>query len=485
MLYGILFVGAKGINPLNPLLWLYFSWNILFINAFSGILIYHPRFDLFFPIIFCICVLLTFLLGYYISNIIYSQRKVLQELRKELIIVSRQEVTFILKLISISSLLLTFSLGYLVDSSSSTFHQNAKNKEFADKLQKLNTYRANKIAKIFSICSIVAALLFAFEIICVYNGNILAPALLRETFSERDATLLSQLSGILFFGGLFSVTAFLLLGNSSNRTWYILGIFSFAFGSVLSAGRQMVFQLIISSTICYLILKYNSIKLVIPKKYKFFFGITISLIVGYFAFISTLRSTVVEGDDRTKSDMYSSLNNFSYSDDFQEVSMFLPDFINNTITDYTFYFSHEIIAFADWWHINNISILDVKFARFSPFFERQIDRLHLGFETQQSRLSNESKKEQKGSIFNAGWLTTNAQLLQNLGFIGAFLFVFFHGFLSQKLYYHTLLFPTFGSVNLCVANNIILLNTISNSAFSETQVFFYIIISIWLLNKKI
>lgn len=433
--YILLFFATRKFNPLNPLLWIFLSWNILFINAFSGIIIFNPTADLVKPIIFCVILILTFLVGFLIN---FEDK------------------------ISIS---------------------NTSLLNFKDILnEKLSSQKLHEITKIFSIFSIIAAIFFVIEIVFINGGNLFEPSKLRDLFQDRDVTLLTQLSGILSFGGLFSISAFIFLSKSRYRTLYLIGIFAFAVGSILSAGRQMIFQLILSSILCFSIIKLYKIKVNLSKIHKNIFGGFIVLILVFFIFISTARGAVSE---ISKAEGYSSVNNCAYSDDFLKSMNYLPKFAEDFFVDYTFYFSHEIIFFSEWWDEYDVQIIDYKILQFSPFIERIADRLGLTSETQAERFSKSTNTYHKGSIFPQAWKTTNAQLLKNLGFLGTFLLVFFHGFFSKKLYSLTLSRPNFGLLNLSIANNIILFNTISNSAFSETQVLFYIIISIFLLRKNI
>jgi len=431
----LLFLALKKFNPLNPILWLLLSWNILFINAFSGVIIFNIDIDIIEPIIICLSIILTFFLGYSINLGNFKQ---------------------------------IYQTSILI------FHDFFVKKVLSKKL--------HYITYIFSIFAIIGAILFIIEIVFIYNGNLFEPMELRDIFHERDVTLLSQLSAIFAFGGLFSVSAFIFLSKSKYRTVYLIGTIALTVGSLLSAGRQMIFQLIMSSLFCFSILRFYKINLSISKIHKYIFGTVIVLIISFFVFISTARDLV---SDKSKAEVYSSLNTSSYSDDFLNTLSFFPSYIEDFFVDYTFYFSHEIFLFSEWWHENEIQVIDYSVLRFSPFIERIVDRFGLPFETQAERIIRFKNFNSKGSIIPQGWRTTNASLFGNLGYLGSYLLVFFHGFFSKKLYIKCLTRPNFGLLNLSIANNLILIYTISNSVFSETQVLFYIIVSFLLINKNI
>ena len=436
--YSLLYLALRKMSSLSPIFWLFLSWNILFINAFSGIIKYNFNINIFMPVLFCIILLFVFLFGYFFHKLIFS--------------------------VNINSV--------------------QKKIHMSNYLKNIGDIRLEKITLLFSKFSILAGILFFIEIIFVYGGNIFAPALLRIVFSERSATILSQLSGILFFGGLFSITSFIFLRNSKYRTFYIFGILAFAVGSILSAGRQIVFQLILTSVSCFSVMRFFNVKIKLSRIHKYFFAGSIFLILGYFVFISTARSTSNLMDNRSKLEVYSDMNNCSYSQDFQSLMKVMPPYVENFFVDYIFYFSHEIILFSEWWHFNEIKLIDAKVLRFSPFLERQFDRLGIISETQEVWLNKNAKKYHKGTIIAQGWSTSNKQLLINVGYFGAFLLVFFHGFFSRHLYVSTILNPNFGLLNLSIANNIILFNTITNSALTETQVLFYILVSLYLISRN-
>ena len=437
--YLALFFGYRKMNLLNPVFWLIVAWNILFINAFSGVITYKYYISLENPILFSISLILVFLAGFYIHNWIHKHR---------FIEVKQNKFILFLKNVGLKKIEIT-------------------------------------IAKQYTIFSILAALLFFIEIVFIYGGNILAPSLLRETFRMRQATLLSQLSGLFFFGGLFSLTAFIFFRSLDNKTFYLIGIFAFSFGSILSAGRQMVFQLIVASILCLSILKYYKLKVSLLKIHKTYFLIAIFFISAYFIFISTARTSLTKGDTRTKLEIYSAMNNSEFSEDFVTIMDNTPSVVEDFLVDYLFYFSHEIYLFSEWWTYEDINLIDNHVLRFSPFLERQIDRLGIFGETQQKRYERLQNSYNKGTIIKQGWPTTNKESLVNIGYLGTFLLVFLHGFFSNKLYLMILSKPSFGLLNLCIANNIILFNTISNSAFSETQIMVYIFVSLYLTYKNI
>lgn len=439
--YTLLFVCCKYINILNPILWLLLSWNILFINAYSGIIEYDSSLSSSYAVLICIIFICIFLFGFFCSNYVF--------------LLKRKTYEMIDTYISMRSYL------------------------------KSNFPKTEKLTKYFAILSIIATIFLFIEIVVMYGGNILAPALLRELYTEREATIFSQLAGVLYFGGLFCIPAFMLFKNAKFRLWYLIGIFFFAFGSVLSAGRQMVFQLIISAALCYFLMKFYDIKVVFSKLHKYIFASFITIILGYFIFISAERN-VNDYDNRTKAELMASQNNLTYSKDFVSIVNAMPQAVENFFIDYTFYFSHEIFLLSEFLEYNEVYWFNLKILRFSPFIERQVDRLGLFGQTQVER----SKEflmtyNARANIIKVGWPTTILPLLENMGYGGAFILVFFHGFYSFVVYNKTKLTPSFGFLNLSIANNIVIFNIISNSAFSETQILFYIIVSLILINKNI
>ena len=436
--YTFLYLLSREVNFLNPIFWLVIPWNLLFINAFTGVINYKYNVSIIEPILFCIILLLVFFLGYSFHKIRFPSIK--------------------------NSVQADINFGKYLES--------------------LNDVVLEKKVLIYTFFSIVAFTLFFIEIVFIYDGDILNPASLRMLFHKRDVTILSQLSSIFYFGGLFSLTGFVFFRNSKYKTFYLLGIFSFAFGSFLSAGRQMVLQLIFILFSCFSLMKYYQVKVNLKRIHKFLLGIGFLSILGYFIFISTARSTTALYDNRTKLEIYSSLNNSTFSEDFIMQLEDKPLFIENFLVDYLFYFSHEIILFSEWWAYNEIELIDMKIIRFSPFLERQLDRFGLYFESQQDWIAKKEKKFNEGYIIEQGWPTTNKELLVNTGYLGSFLIVFTHGYFSRKLFFRTKLKPSFGLLNLCIINNVILFTTISNSTFSETHILFYILVSFLLILRK-
>ena len=57
MCYILLYLASRNMNFLSPIFWLFVSWNILFINAFSGVIKFNSSISLFTPVLFCISLL--------------------------------------------------------------------------------------------------------------------------------------------------------------------------------------------------------------------------------------------------------------------------------------------------------------------------------------------------------------------------------------------------------------------------------------------
>lgn len=433
LLFSYLFVAIqiKNKNPLNPLVWLYLAWGFLYANTFSGIIKYK-------------------IIGNHLVKV---------------------------TLISIVSIGI-FTLGFYINK------KKSPNRALINKylINESNCENNIKIGRFFSWLSIIGLGMLSIEVFMNLRASIVDPAALRSSWNTRDsASFFGQLSPILFAGGLFSIMCFFLV--NSQVILFLIGTISFALGSVFSAGRQQLFQVILISFLCLYLLHYFKVPFIINKQLKIILFGLILLAFSYFIFLSSERNKS-DNDSRTMMEVFAEVNSFEYSDDFLNIAQKLPLSMNGLIADFSFYFSHELCSFAETLQFEKIPLINFDPLPLFPFIERQVDKLIPGKETQTERMRKNAERGFIGFLSSTTWKTSLLSLFRAFGYIGGLIIIFFHGLLSRIIFEKVMLNPSFVIINLAIANCIGLFYTIMYPIIGETSFLFYIVISIILLAIK-
>ena len=422
----LLFIILKFSNSISPFTWLLMIWNIIFINAYSGILIYKSPID-------------------------YSA------------------LLYILLTLTI------FATGYFFPSKKSRGAEASI--YFEEKLDA----REYRIINIFSYISILGGLFIFIDIILISKGNLNNLSTLRLLISDRDVSVFGQLSAIFLSGGFLSLIGILIFKHKT-QTVLMLSIISLALASFLTAGRQTIFQIVIITVLLLLIRRRYAIKIKFSVFAKFATFVLVGITIIYLIILSTTRDIV--SMDKDKLIGYTNTNKLRYSADFIDFTNRLPIEVTNFIADFTFYFSEEIVVYSDTFIHNDYPIVNFDFLQFFPFFERQLSKLDLRSNTLELRMENASKSNYEPSVFATGWGTSTLTLLSSFGYFGGLIIVFLHGLISKYIYKRFYNKPSFYTILALISNNVILLYTAITPVTQETSFMFFIFISFYLLLIK-
>ncbi len=424
--YLFLFVILKSSNKVSPITWLMGIWNIIFINAYSGIIIYHSSFN-HSALFYLLCTLSIFALGYFLPN--------------------KTNTTAIL---------------------ASNFKSNLTKNE-------------SRLITILSYFSIIGGIFIFIDIVVLSGGSISNFSALRLLMSDRDVSIYGQLAAI-FLAGSFPALITLILFEYKKQTFLLISVMALAIGSIVTAGRQNIFQIFLICILAVLIKYRYNLKFKINWATRFLSFIVVGLVITYLIILSLTRD--ISSMDKNKMIGYANTNNLTYSEDFKKLSNAIPIEASNFIADFTFYFSEEIIVYSDAFKHNRYPIVNIDFLQFFPFFERQLHKLGLRENTLEYRMKNLWKKNYQSSVFNSAWGTSVLFLLKCFGYIGGLIVVFLHGLFSQYIFRSFTICPCFSTTLALVANNLILFYTAITPITQEISFMFFMFLSFFILFRK-
>ncbi len=423
--YILLVIILKNVDLISPLAWLMTIWNIIFINAYSGIIIYHSPID-------------------------YSA------------------------LLYLSLTLFVFAIGYFLP-----FNDKNKHVPLSFKIKLSN--KESIITIILAYMGIIGGIFIFIDIIILSGGNINNLSALRLLIGTREVSIFGQLAAILLSGSFFSLVV-LLIFKFKNQIILILSVVGLATGSIVSAGRQNIFQIFLVITMVLLIKFKYHIKTKLSPGIKIIGFSLIGIIIVYLIVLSATRD--VTSMDKNKMVGYTKTNNLSYSDDFSNLMNKLPIEASNFIADFTFYFSEEIIVYSDAYRYKTYPIINIDFLQFFPFFERQLHKLGLRKNTLELRMNKLWEKHYETSVFNSAWGTSMLTLLKCFGYLGGILIVFLHGLFSRYIYSSFLRKPELSTILALIVNNIILFYTAITPVTQEISFMFFVFISFYFFFRK-
>ena len=414
-------------SPIHPIVWASLAWGFLFFNTFSGLIFIPTNVSKTAPIIYILASFLFFVFGFRSNN----------NLKPATIII----------------------IGTNLIS-----EKNAKH------------------LRRFSYFSLIAFVLFAIDMFSFRGGSFTDLAILREKFQGGGVSIFGQLSSILMFGGLFSIISFF-IGKKENILLSLVGLVSFLMIGLFSAGRQGVLQVMVVSLMLIWSIKYYKISSFIVEKHsKKLILVSVTVFVFYLAYV-TIGRFQNNGSNLSKLEITEATTNIKYDEKIKEFFFTTGDVIETLFAEGTYYFSHQLILFSEWWSSENKQIVNFKIIQMSPFIERQFDRLFPFFETQSERyyrIMNNSWKTKESNFF--GWRTANANQINLFGIVGSLFFIFLHGYFSKYFYNRFHFRPNLWSFSILTINNLMLFYTIMFSLFQDTYVMIFILISLYYFN---
>lgn len=436
----ILFLGYANLillfirrDPFDPLLWLSFSWEFLFINYFSGAIIIPSHIEFTEPISYILVVLMTFVIAYYCGRRNRLQNK---------------EIT-----------------------------SNFLGLQGNLKMQHFLTFAA--------ILTIIGGLAVTFEVF-VINGFSLDGGERRSEFQDVLGSFspLVTIGVILVAGAYFSIPALFFWGGVRNKILAIFAAVAFALSSIAIAGKQAIFVVFVILAFTYLMKTYYLVKTKTPKYLKIAILLLLLFMGSYIMVLSGER----HNSSGEKGELLMSAVDLS-TDFKKKVSAFLPISFQNTFAEMFGYYGFQIGTFSEQWNINHykerydlLPFLPRVLAPFS-WLERQVIKVFPWYteiyKDSFTPMGNELPIKD-GYYHLSNWQTFMVSGIKTFGFVGLIIVVFFHGFFSRRLYEWFRLKPSYAGFCLLLWNNIFMIYTIMNGFSGSTDGLFFLLVAIYL-----
>lgn len=424
-------------DPLDPLLWLSFAWEFLFVNYFSGVLYIPKHIDFTEPILYILFVLAVFVIAYYCGR-----RKRINKKRQ--------------------SVLLFF--------------------------ERKGNAKMQKFLTIAAILAIIGGFGVAFELF-VLRGFSLDGGERRAEFQEAlgSFSLMVQLGCILIAGAYFSLPSVFFWGNLRNKILAIVATFALALSAIAIAGKQSLFVIVVILVLMLLIIYCYKIRVVVPAIVKILLLVIVVFMGSYIIVLSSQRSAieVVAGE---RLEIATDL-----TQEFKDkAASILPISLQNTFAEMFGYYGFQLGCFSEQWNINNyperydLIAFPPRVLALFPWIERQIIKIFPPYKEiyrdEFTTLGN-AFPEKEGYYNLSNWSTNIQSGIKTFGFIGFLIVVFIHGFLSRRIYEHFHTNPSYFVFCFLLWNIIFMVYTIMNGFTGSTDGLFFLLISLCLYWK--
>lgn len=425
-------------DPLSPEPWLFFSWNVLFINLFSGIRYTPSNVDFLPPVAYALIFLFCFHLGYRLNK-----KKVDKN--------------------------------------------NIKRFEYLISLK--SNRKMQYIYTIAGICSIIGVVLVLFDIFFML-GLSMDGGERRAGFIENFSNLSWRTNiGMVLAGGIYvSMFSIFWGGNKKNSIIGVLSFFSSILYSFAIGGKQgVLLSLLVVSFALFVRKKYN-VKSAISIYAKFGSVCVLFFVFSYITLLSSERH-----ENAGTGDLLNDTEHFS-KEFIAESNKYLPNSIKNTFAEFFGYYCDQLGTFSEQWNIENypekyegINIVSDPISPF-VFIDRQVKKIfpyYCKIFPDEEDLIKRIANQKKGYYGLANWQTIIVQGLRLYGIVGLLIVFFMHGFFSKTLVVSTKNNFSYSKMGLCFINAAFMVYTIMCNILGETSILIYLIFLLYCLYREV
>ncbi|WP_273212129.1 hypothetical protein [Runella zeae] len=421
----VIIYSVRKSNPFNPTLWLFVAWGVLFSNFFSGVMYVPSHLQYSEPVIYIVLCIVIFHIGY-------------NEAKDKNIKFNKYQVNLFLS------------------------------KKSDNRFQYLYT--------VLGLLSLIGALFICLDIFFL-QGLSINGGERRGQLQDLQFSAFAT-SGMIFLGGAYlSALSLFFGGNKRNQVIGILSFISLALSSMALAGKQGVLIAILICIYAISISKFFKIPIKVPFFTKLLLSGTLLFFIYYIILLSSERHGNVTSGQLLDESL---ILNSSFKNDMS----ILPNFVKNTFAEFFGYYGEQLGTFIERWEIDNYvskySIIEIPPRILGPFtwLERQLIKIFPGYvDLYQLKDWVKTIQKQKNGYYGlANWQTTVLKGVKDFGFLGQLIIIFFHGYISRKLYQRIGSQISLSTLHMSMFNNIFIVYTIMMNFLGETSAFFYVII---------
>lgn len=341
--------------------------------------------------------------------------------------------------------------------------------------------RYSTVITFCALCGIIAAVLFAYEMIFILGVNIKDIGDIRSVFLNKTATVYSQIAIILGAGGFIALVSAILCWNYISKTqrflWLLSPLFMSLF-SVLSGGRQTVLQLVL---FIFFSLQLRSKLFAVSRMYsiivKSCFVVVLIAVIGYGMLAAYQRND--RADVITKKEMVLGLMGAHLDPKIDGIVDSFPAVLSDGTAELILYFTHSVPMFMVFWDLEKPGPYWGQWE--FNFIARRLDSLGITSENEENRIDNVYSSFAVSGRFHQVWQTQMRDMIIDFTPFGALVGLLILGIIAGSLVRK---YEQQGGLVLAlivVVLNLACFYSIIISIISDTLIFFYFVICFVLL----
>ncbi len=344
--------------------------------------------------------------------------------------------------------------------------------------------RYRRLITILAICGIIAAALFAIDMLIVSGLSTSDLMDIRDIFMTREVTVLSQIAAVLGAGGFVSLVSAIICWNyipTMTRLLWLLSPIALSLFSFLSGGRQTVFQLLLFIYFT-LLLRHKIFRTSIAKLIKTtaVFAFIFVLVLTYGMMVSHQRNA--RQLETNKKEVILTLMQANLYPTIEAIVDDMPDVVRDGATELLVYFTHSLPNFLVFWELDKPGPYWGLWE--FPFIARRLNNLGIVLDTDIGRMNYVYDSFAATGRFPQVWQTQIRDMIIDFTSTGAIIGVLLFGYISGRTVKNYELRGGLVFAFLVVGLNLICFYSIMFSAISDTFLFFYFMLSLALLVKS-
>jgi hypothetical protein len=330
-----------------------------------------------------------------------------------------------------------------------------------------------KIIMACAIAGFLGALFFAIEMILYNKVDVSDLEEARKVFQNKETTIFSQVGVMLSFGGFVSLVSVILTWERLNRGTRLLWLMSpltLSTFSVLSGGRQTVFQLVLFS---FFAMKIRSSLHMRKQRFSLKavagFLVLAVLVAGYGMLVATKRNA--RSETISKKEMLMVLFDTRLSPRLDRTVEKFPPMLMDGTAEGIVYFTHSIPMFMVFWDLEKPGpywgLWEMN------FLARRLDALGWTAWPEAQRIEDVYSTFGKSGRFSQIWQTQLRDLIIDFTPAGALAAVLAFGFWCGRITRSFRLAPDLWSAQLLVFANVACIYSTMFTLLTDTIMFFF------------
>jgi hypothetical protein len=271
----------------------------------------------------------------------------------------------------------------------------------------------SRLVTVGALLGLLAGILFSIDMV-QRGASVLDQAALRELYSSKEPGILSQIAAVLCPGSFVAICGLFYFGPSVGRptrsVWLAGGLAGLSL-SAWSGGRQMIFQLCLTTLVCLAIRRYLGRSLHVTRKAKVAIALGCVVFILYSVYVGAGRAEA-DASARPRYVVLEHVFGASVNPEMVQLLDAVPVPVRNGITEAYMYIASPI---ANLRALYDTDLPRPTYGLYTvPFLTRRVQAF-VDLPSPVDRLRELAQAVNDNGLFGSGWATTPGTFLMEFG----------------------------------------------------------------------